>query len=68
VGFKAVNDHYLDSLRYAFGMRHYRRVKRPSWLHPIKRVLWVHHHGPHVPFIRVEIPSFGKLGKLNNLT
>jgi hypothetical protein len=38
-------------------------LKRPSWLHPIKRVLWVHHHGPHRPTVRVaekmDLKSFG---------
>lgn len=65
-GAKHKHDHYLDGFRYAFLMHHWRTVRRPSWLHPIKRVLWVHRHGPHVPSIREEIPpGFARLKHLS---
>lgn len=55
------DDHYFDSFRYLL-TQHYRTRHRPNWLHPFKRVMWVHRHGPHVPRVREEIPSrFAKL-------
>lgn len=57
----------LDLLDYKirmslYGIGRFKTLKRPSWLHPIKRVVWVHHYGPEVPEVKVMIsarPSFG---------
>lgn len=57
-----MNDHLLDALRYSFFVDHYRTIKRPSWLHPFRRVRWVHVHGPHVPVVREKVnPRLSKL-------
>lgn len=37
-------------------------LTRPSWLHPIKRVLWVHHHGPHRPTVQVPMMNLNSMG------
>jgi hypothetical protein len=43
-------------------------LKRPSWLHPIKRILWVHHHGPHQPIVRVPTVNLDSMGVIRNVT
>lgn len=43
-------------------------LKRPSWLHPIKRVLWVHHHGPHRPTVQVPMVNLNSMGIIKNVT
>lgn len=43
-------------------------LKRPSWLHPIKRVLWVHHHGPHRPTVEVAEVDMRTMGIIKGLT
>lgn len=43
-------------------------LKRPSWLHPFRRVLWVHHHGPYTPEVRRRIPSRRGMGVLKGVT
>lgn len=42
-------------------------LKRPSWLHPIKRVLWVHHHGPHRPTVQVPMVNLNSMGVIRNV-
>ena len=43
-------------------------LKRPSWLHPIKRVLWVHHHGPHRPTVQVPQMNPNSMAVIKNIT
>lgn len=43
-------------------------LKRPSWLHPIKRVLWVHHHGPHRPTVNIPMMNLNSMGVIKNIT
>jgi hypothetical protein len=57
----------FDSIAYkartAYGVMKTKTLRRPLWLHPIRRVLWVHHHGPHRPTVTVpkSPPSFSVL-------
>jgi hypothetical protein len=46
----------------------YRTVKRPSWLHPIKRVLWAHRYGQHLPERKVIVPNTNTMAKLTGVT
>lgn len=57
--------------RFMLGAMYSPRVtilRRPSWLHPIKRVLWVHHHGPERPEVRITELRRGSLSVLKGLT
>lgn len=58
-------------VRTYFAISHqqrYKILKRPSWLRPIKRVLWVHHHGPHTPKVKVPIGNPRRMGVLTGVT
>lgn len=51
----------------AYASMYTKTLKRPSWLHPIKRVLWVHHHGPHRPTVQVPMMDLKSVGVIKNI-
>lgn len=42
-------------------------LRRPSWLHPFRRILWVHHHGPHLPTVEVPVIDFNSYGVIEGI-
>lgn len=56
----------LDTMRYMmrvnYSIGRFKTRKRPSWLHPYRRIMWVHVHGPHVPEVKVLLPDLRRRG------
>jgi hypothetical protein len=42
-------------------------LHRPSWLHPFRRILWVHHHGPQMPSVEVPVIDFNSYGVIKGV-
>lgn len=66
--FESGVDRYIARMSYGFYTGRWVTLKRPSWLHPYRRVMWVHIHGPHTPSVAKFLPSRRTMGVIKGIT